>query len=227
MPYTLTRLQIETRARRKADAVSDPHISDTELHDECNDLISYAQKLVLAEDADRFTTSTTIAATTGTYIYAVPADFQSLRRLNDPDGIMVEPAPMLELAFGDEAASGGVTRYRLVGGGVTGSNERLHLRPGPVTGNYELWYVTTAPTLGADGSTYDCRFDEHVFVIAGLALFIALKQQSTDIPYFMAERERAEAHVREMAKKRDHSRAKQITDVVSQRSDWRPRYPRP
>ena len=228
MPYTVTRLQMENRALRKADAVEDDHTNydATILHDELNDLVAEAHRIVLSVDADRHTTSTTVSTTAGTFVYALPADFMSLRRLNDPDGNMIEPAPLLEMAFGDAATSGGPVYYRLVGGGQTGSTERLHLRPDPGTGSWELWYIIAPPVLSTDGATYDCRFGEHRYVIAGLAAFIAEREEGDSAP-FRAEQARAEQHIREMAKRRDASRARQITDVRSQRSSWFVRYPRP
>lgn len=227
MPATLTRLQITTRARRKADAVNDAHIEEDMLNDECNDLISVICKEVFAVDPDRYTT-TVSASLTGVEEYTLPAGFMSIRRLDWVQGTthqMIEPAPLLELDMSGENNNGRPC-YRLIGGGQTGSTERLHIRPDPATGTYTLWYVATAPSLTSDGATFDCRFDEHRFVIAGLAAFIAERQQVDPSP-FRAEQAFALEHVRTMARKRDSGRARQITDVRSQRFDWRYRYPRP
>src|SRR5690242_13296949 len=183
MPATLTRLQLRDRARRKADAVNDAHVSDTMLDDEMNDLISVISKEVFVVDPDRFTVGASTALT-GIEEYTLPANFMSIRRLDWVQGTthtLIEPAPLLEMDMSDE--NGCYPRYRIIGGGQTGSLERLHIRPDPGTGSYEMWYVTTAPTLTSDIATYDCRFDEHRFVIAGLAAFIAERQQTDSMPF--------------------------------------------
>lgn len=230
MAYTITRLQMENRARRKTDTVGDANVIDDELHDECNDLISMAWKTVMVEDPDRIVAMTTISTTAGTQTYTLPADFMGLRRVDAVDGdqrTMIEPAPLLELDMSD-LSSGNEwgLRYRLIGGGQTGSTERLHLRPDPGTRTYEVWYTTAAPVLSTDGAALDCRFDEHRFVIAGLARWISVRQGLPDIAAHEAEMIAAQEHIRVMAKRRDAGRAKQITDVRSQRSSVR-RYPRP
>jgi hypothetical protein len=226
MAYTITRLQIEDRARRKTDTVYDPNIQDQDLHDECNDLVAQAWQIVFAVDPDRLTTSTNISVVSGTATYTLPSDFMSLRRLDDDQGVALEPAPLLELDRETNSTSR-APRYRLMGGGQTGSTERIELRPTPnVSATFVLTYVATAPTLAADGSTLDCRFGEHVFIIAGLAGFIAERQESDSSP-FRAAQMQARRDIEAMARKRDSGRAPQITDVRTPRLDWRARYPRP
>lgn len=230
MAYTITRLQMITRARRKADAVGDDHLiaSDgTDLCiDECNDLVSQAWKIVFACDPDRLATSSSISVVAGTPTYALPADFMSLRRIDDDNGVPLEPAPNLELDR-DTNSTSRAPRYRLIGGGQTGSTERLELRPTPnTTATFTLYYVATAPVLSTDGATYDCRFDEHTFVIAGLAAFIAERQETDSTP-FRALQMQARRDIEAMARKRDSGRAPQITDVRTPMLDWRARYPRP
>lgn len=231
MAYLITRLQMKNSARRKADAVDDDHLVDGAtdyLDEECNELIADIWREILVVDPDRLVEVTTIATTSGTQMYALPNNFMSLRRLDLVEGssrTMIEPAPMLELDMDD--LTGGPTdpRYRLVGGGQTGSGERLHIRPDPGTATYELWYCVAPPVLTADGNTLDSRFGEHKFVIAGLAAFIKERQDDESAPFRVAQ-ERAREHVRTMARRRDAGRAKQITDVRSQR-DGRRNYPRP
>lgn len=224
MAYTITRLQIETRARRKSDTENDPNIDDEALHDECNDLISQAWKIVFVCDPDRLALTTTIATTSGTTDYALPADFMSLRRVNDENGAPLEPAPLLEL---DMETNGGSASpfYRLIGGGQSGASERLSLWPAPPTTTYTLIYVATAPVLATDGATYDCRFDEHAFVIAGLAGWICERQDRDSTPHRAAQMQ-ARRDIEAMARKRDSGRAPQITDVRTG-CEYRSRYPRP
>lgn len=226
MAYTLTRLQLVTRGRRKADAVGDNHVTDTELNDEVNDLISRIWKEVFAVDRDRVAAVTSITLT-GAEEYTLPAAFMSLIRADWVSGsqhVMLEPTTFAEMDLSDQA--GAACYYRLVGGGQTGSTERLHIRPDPGTGTIELWYATTAPVLSADGDTYDCRFDEHRYVIAGLARFIAVKQETDPTPH-EAEMLDALEHVRTLARRRDAGRAKQIADVRSLNLGWRERLPDP
>jgi len=228
--YTITRLQMITRARRKADAVGDDHLIAADgtdlLVDECNDLISKAWKIVFVCDPDRLTSSSSISVVSGTAQYALPADFMSLRRIDDNNGVPLEPAPLLELDRETNSTSS-APRYRLINGGQTGSTERLELRPTPnLTATFTLYYVTTAPVLATDGATLDCRFDEHEYVIAGLAAFIAERQETDSTP-FRALQQAAKHDIEAMARKRDSGRAPQITDVRTARLDWRARYPRP
>jgi hypothetical protein len=227
MAYTITRLQMKNSARRKADGVNDDHLIDDDgvtdyLDEECNELIAEIWHEILVVDPDRLVDVTTIATTAGTQMYAVPATFMSLRRLDRVDGTR---RTMIELDMDDVSGSGNECRYRLVGGGQTGSGERLHLRPDPGTGSYELWYCVAPPVLTADANTFDSRFGEHKFVIAGLAAFIKERQDDDSTPFRILQ-ERARQHVQTMARRRDAGRAKQITDVRSQR-DGRTNYPRP
>lgn len=225
MAYAITRLQIVTRARRKTETENDPNIDDDALVDELNDLVSQAWKIVFTADPDRFTTAVALPVTNGTTEYALPADFMSLRRINDENGWPLEPAPLLELDMETDGGSS-LPRYRLVGGGQTGSTERLRLFPSPPTTNYELWYVVAAPVLSTDGAQYDCRFDEHIYVIAGLAGFICERQDRDSTPHRAAQMQ-ARRDLEAMARKRDAGRAPQITDVRSMQNDWRSRYSRP
>lgn len=229
MPSTITRLQMETRARRKSDTVDDAHIEDDHLHDECNDLIAQVWREILVVDPDRLVTMTTLSTTAGTFAYTLPSDFMSIRRLDWVDGTQrrtIEPAPMLELDM-SSAGNGnqGDVVYRLIGGGQSGTTERIHLRPDPGTTTYELWYAIAPPVLSTDGATLDCRFGEHAYVIAGLAAFCMERQQDDSSP-FRREQGAALEHVRTMARRRDVGRAKKITDVRSMRDGIR-RYPRP
>lgn len=226
MAYTITRLQLETRARRKANAVYDPSITADMLHDECNDLVSQAWKIVFGCDPDRLSTSTSLSVVAGTATYSLPADFMSIRRIDDDMGMPLEPSTNLELDRSTDATSS-VPRYRLIGGGQSGSTERIELRPTPsVTATFTLYYVMAAPVLDDDADTLDCRFDEHVYIIAGLAAFIAERREE-DSSVFRALQAAARSDIESVARKRDIGRAPTITDVRSMRSGYRRRYPLP
>ncbi len=226
MAYVITRRQILDRARRKAEAEFDPNIEDEHLVDELNDLVSEIHHEVFVVDPDRTLARTTLNTTSGTTSYALPENFQSIRRLDRVEGserYMVEPAPLLEMEMGSGAREEVV--YRLVGSGQAGDGDELELRPDPGSGTYELWYTTTAPVLDTDNDELDCRFDEHRYVIAGLASWICERQQR-DATTHRAEQAVQLDRVRTMARRRDAGRAKQITDVRTGR-DVRRTYPRP
>lgn len=228
MAYTITRAELIARALRKTDTESDANVTEDTLplEDECNDLISQAWKIVFGCDPDRLATSSPISVVSGTSSYALPADFMSLRRVDDDQGFPLEPAPNLELDR-EQTSSSRSPRYRLIGGGQTGSSERIELRPTPnVTATFTLYYVATAPVLTDDTDELDCRFDEHVFITNGLAAFIAERQQRDSTPY-RALQLQARRDIEAMARKRDSGRAPQITDVRTQQLDYRARYPRP
>src|SRR5690348_1010378 len=114
MAYVVTREQIEARAIAKTHAEFDPNVEGDALHDECNDLIGEIHHEVFLVDPDRQTVMATIATTAGTQLYALPENFQSLRRLDRVSGgerLMVEPAPLLELDLTSAGSSTDV-RYR-------------------------------------------------------------------------------------------------------------------
>lgn len=227
MAYTLTRLQLTDRARRKTDTVNDPNIDADALVDEVNDLVSQAWKIVFACDPDRFTVSATLSVVNGTNIYDLPADFMSLRRVNDDRGTFLDGSTMGDLNMGIDSSGSSSPSYRLIGGGQAGATESIEFWPSPGNNaDYTIWYVAAAPVLSTDGALYDCRFDEHVFVITGLAGFICERQDRDSTP-FRAAQVQARRDIEAMARKRDISRAPQITDSRGNRMWPFRRFPLP
>lgn len=231
MPNVRTRLQLEARARFLADAVNDDNVEDDDLHDEVNNLLGELHGIVFERDPDRFLRQDTITTTTGTQSYELPDDFMSIRRVDYVNGdvrtMLTEAAPLLEMDFSQNAGgSSGAAQYRVMGSGADGSEARLWLVPDPGDATYELWYVAGPPTLSDDTDELDVVTDWHSYIVYGLAAAIADRQETDSAP-FRLQQERARLRIETQATKRDSGRAKQITDVRSQRMSVRDRYPRP
>jgi len=187
MPRTRTRDQLVQRARELADMETNGFISDTEAEEMVAQSVAELWGILVTTDPDRYSVTSDISATAGTYEYAVPADFMQclmVERLigSGPDGITLEPYSLQEQNQIGLADLGGsfVTsvRYLVTGQGADGSGTVVRFRPDPGSATYRLHYVQAPQDLAAGASEFDGVAGWEEFVTHDAAIQMKQKEES-------------------------------------------------
>src|SRR5690554_3061398 len=102
MASTITRANMRTAARRRADMVSSTFVTDAEFDDFLNIGIKKLHALVFRANPDHHlvTSAHEITTTAGTTAYSLPSDFMALRRVDYVSSgarIPIDPAPIQEI----------------------------------------------------------------------------------------------------------------------------------
>ncbi len=230
MPTTMSRQQLRDGARELADCVDDPHISDAVANGWINDSIRELWRDKSVVEPDIFLVRTTIATTAGIQSYALPDDFQAIRRIDRVDGnsryMLTEADPLMALDFSGVGSFQWDVQYRVMGGGIDQSGTLLYLLPDPGTGSYDVWYVQSPQALEADDDVLDVTHGEDRYVMNAVAARMARKQQDDAAP-FVQEQMLARDSIMQIVRRRDAGRPKRIVDIRSQRLTNRRKYPAP
>lgn len=219
MARTVTRSTLRTRVRQRTDTVNSTFVSDAELDAWLDDAVAeYRDLIVGAFGEDYYTTSTTFTTTSGTQSYAlgtVAPTFYKLSQLYVKDGSYRCPIHKITLKdlLEDTRNSGWTFNrgYSDVGYRVVGDN--LMFAPVPAgTHTVELWYVPAAPVFANDSATMDGIDGWDEFVVATVAVRVAIKEES-DPSGHMDARSRAEKRIISMADPRDESAGDYVQDT--------------
>ena len=179
MARLVTRLQLVTRVRQRADVEGDPHVTDTEIQDLINEAIPRVWDiLVAAAPPDYYSTEVTVTCVAGQVTYAlatVAADFYKVRRLWQDYG------------------SGKRRQLELV---VDGDRERYE---GPSGGELVVFrYIPVAPKLANDAATFDGVNGWEELIVLEAALDVLTKQERSTSD-LRAKRDREEERIESMA----------------------------
>lgn len=209
---TLTNLIADVRQRTQmenSEFVTDPEITEY-LNQELAELHA---RLTANEGQPHFRTSTTISVTSGTALYALPADFWKVQEVTCTfDGIVRPMEPFVpreraHLSNGQLIYPYTVApMYRIQAGNieVLPSNRNLTVT---------LYYVSSSPRLVNGSDTVDGFNGYEVAAIYGACATLLQKEES-DPSFYLGLKERIFRHIDAMAAQRDASHPERVTDVT-------------
>lgn len=185
MALNQTLAQMRTNVRRFTDSGGTNALvrhPDADLNDYINRALGSLHRILTQNLPDqRVLSSTTVATSSGTATYALPADFDHLISVDlTANGVKVwlvgyemHERPML--TDSGTSYAGIPHTYRLRGSNI----ELLPTPQGTYTGT--LWYTPTPSQLSLDADTYDTinRVDD--YVIAYASRFVATKDKNWDL----------------------------------------------
>lgn len=215
----ITRGEIKTRAKQRAEKENDNHVGDEEWNDYINESYQELWDIVVDAYAHHFATSTDFTLSGSTYTQALPADFYELQSLDrDPDTRHRYDVPSF---LWEERNTTGQVSYRIRG-------NLLVIEPRErAAGTYRLWYTPGAAELTADtgaSGTLDAaveRWAEYVTVGAAMK---ALAKEESDTTHLERRLALIEARIRRRAKNR--GQVKRVVDIYQERMELRD-LPRP
>lgn len=212
---TLTELLTEVRAL--TDAVGDDHITDAQATVWINQGIAELWRKLVEVSPDRYAIlSSPLSTTAGTAGYSVASDFMSVMRVERLDGttrIPIDPFNFIQAPRDNpNPRGGGLTRYRIVGGGAAGTTTQIYFDPDPGTNTYQYWYVQAPPVL-VGGNSFNGIAGYEDWVVLYTALRIYIRQQDPDQASIAQEMMRIESSIKTSASRQDVGRAPRIADV--------------
>lgn len=219
---TLAELRI--RARRRANmetAGSDQFVTDVELDAYLNDGLGELYDLLLQSWGDEyFVSTTTLALTSGTASYALPADFYKLLTVIIDDGQYYHPAPRYrwhDLARLEQltGSQGGTSVFHLQYGLNSHVQGQITFKPTPQASyTATLHYIPkyTALTTVSGTATDINRWDEYAVIRAAIQML--RKEESLEHAAMLeTELARMERRIKALAGSRDAGRAHRIEDT--------------
>lgn len=224
MALTTTLAAMTIAARQVVGLVGSRFVDDTtEIHPAINRGIRRVWKLLTDGDSDRGLVITTLATTTGTTMYDLPARFMRIRGLDVAlgNGRYREILPFALQERNLQAR--GRPRYRVIGNGVDGEDCQLWIEPDPGTATYRLLYVEAPPPLVADDDEFDgiIGFEEYPILWAAIQMRIKAQEDSSREEARLKE---IEAEIIDEAARRDVSGNVKIARVRQTRravGPWR------
>lgn len=240
-----TFLALQAEAQALADCGNDPHITAADDGDGgtinlsalwVNQGIAELWRKVVRANPDRYLRRVTFSTTAGTAAYNLSDvlddsdpetteddDFLAIRRLDlirGNDRIAIDRFELQDAPYRNaNPLTGGLTRYRVIGQGVDGSDSQIYFDPDPGTNTYALWYVQRPPVLTEDDDTFDGIAGLEDWVVCFAALRMCIRQE-TSTAEIMAEMARIESGIAPIAGQRDMGRAPKIANTRT-RTTWR------
>lgn len=229
-----------------ADCGHDPHITEADDADGgtfnlaalwVNQGIAELWRKCVRVYPDRYLRTVTFTTTAGTAAYSLATilddgdmetdnddNFLAIRRLDLIRGttrIAIDPFTLQDAPYYSPTPSaGGLTRYRVIGQGIDGTDSHIYFDPDPGTNTYALWYIEAPPTLTADDDTFDGIAGLEDWVVLYAALRMCIRQE-TSTAEIMNEMARIESSITSTAANRDVGRATRIADVRPRRGAYR------
>lgn len=222
MARTVTRGQLRTWARQKANVEQSLFVTDSEVNDYINFSVSqlWGETLTADPSTNRKTTTLTIVA--GTDTYSLPSDFWRALGL-DYQVASVSPATWLDvrrIPFTERnrfstvtvATVPGLVPFRYYLTGVAGSMSVTFVPPPTAGSTVRVWYLPAAPTFTSDADTLDGINGLEELVVLDVAIQILQKEDTDTSPL---ERKKMEilARLRSEAADRDGSEPERVSDV--------------
>lgn len=212
MSRTRTLANLISDCRQRANMENSTFITDAEITEYLNqELAELWARLVQGEGQPHLRSSTTISATNGTALYALPADFWRLQEVVATiGGVTGNLTPFMPVEHGwlQSASPWGVTspvRYRLQGGNI----EFL-----PATQNFSatLYYTPCQTRLVNNSDTFDGFNGYEVAAIYGAVATMLAKEES-DPSFYVGQKERIYRHIDSLAAQRDAANPERVQDV--------------
>lgn len=157
LPVTLAGLR--ALVRRRTDQVDSTQVSDAEINGWINVGMRHYVRQIVKAHPDYYVSSTSLNTTAGTYTYALPDGFLSLRGVDRIEGDY--RTSLKGFTWVDRNRYRQTTtsypRVRVRGGGRDGSGVVLEFAsdPGTTTAGYTVYYLAVPDDLSADGDELD------------------------------------------------------------------------
>lgn len=219
MSITLTNLIAE--ARRRSDAESTQHVTDSEITNYLNSSIAELHDLLIgATDSEYRLTSTTFSTVAGTDSYALASDFYKLKGV-DYQTSSTTYSSVRPFNFNERNRQKTLTywleqpdiRYRLVGNNLTFTPVPDSVR------TIRYWYVPVATKLVSGSDTLDDINQFSEYVVVDTAIKILAKEES-DVSVLMAQKAELKRRIEVMAQNRDEGQPASISDIYAEKIDW-------
>ena len=210
MAFTVTLLEMKTRAKERADMVNSNFISPDELTSLINESYSDLYDDMVTSNEDYFITEYPFTLASGESSLSVPSNFYKIRgvdRLTGSNAIPLKRYSWSQRGVKNyyNGATGGYANYmyRLTG------DEVSIIPKNSAPGDYTLWYVKTYVKLVDDADTIDSVNGWEKIIILDTAIKMLTKEESDTSAL---ERERAEKYQRIMnsLNERDLAQPKKI-----------------
>jgi hypothetical protein len=219
---SVTLLQLKNRARQRADMETSDFIEDSELVGYINaSLAELYDLMVAAYGEDYFLDNYTFSTVASQADYSLPADFYKLKgvdaRINGSDWYSIRPFNFNERNRNQDVTWGLIggpnVRYRIVGSNIKFSPLPEGIYP------MQLWYVPLAPTMAADGDTFDDlnQYGEYVVIDAAIKM---LQKEESDVSVLMAQKQAMKRRLEEMSLNRDAGQPESISDIYSENNEF-------
>lgn len=222
-----TLLNLQTRARERADMVNSQFISDAELNTYINMGMLELYDMLVQANEDYFTTSTNLTISAGSNTAALPATFYKLRGLDFSLNGSYVNVPLFNFQDRNRASS------RNIWSNLLGDGRRYRVFADNImiqdidnaAGSYRAWYipslsylVNTSDTLPASLSKFG--WDEYIVLFAAERM---LSKEESDTAEVRAQRGELANRITAMSTDRQVDQSEQIADVQSNRplgSSW-------
>jgi hypothetical protein len=216
MAETLSSLR--TRVRARADMKNSNFVEDSELNQYINSSYQELYDILVTSFEDYYTLPpVAFSIASGSNYYELPSDFYKLRGVDSSlDGSNYYTMQPFDFANRNKFnqsllvmnSANYYKQYRIVG-------DRLYITPeDDAAGNYRIWYVPKAVTLGSDSDTLDGinGWEEYIVVDATRK---CLAKEESDTSFLVQEKEMLRQRIIAAAARRDAGMPKSITDVNS------------
>lgn len=209
---TLTNLIADVRQRTQME--SSEFVTDAEITEYFNqELAELHGRLTACEGQPHFRTQNTISVTSGTALYALPADFWKVQEVTVTiDGL---ERPMEPFMPGERAA---LLNTQLIYPYTTTPQYRIQagnieILPATRDMTVTLFYVSASPRLSDGADTFDGFNGYEVAAIHGVCATMLAKEES-DPSFYLTQKDRIYRQIDALAAQRDASRPERAVDVV-------------
>lgn len=214
---TLTNLLLDVRQRTNQE--NSTFVTDAELTEFLNQEIAELEvRLVLAQGQPHFRSSTDVAVTSPTALYALPAGVWAVQEVvATVNGVT---SPMYPFMAGEHASlmnpelaqSPAAVRYRIQAGNI-------EFRPATETFTATVYYTSCQTRLSSGSDTWDGFNGYEMAAVYGACAQVMAKEES-DPSFFIGQRERIYQTITAAAAHRDMSNPERVQDVTGDRSWW-------
>lgn len=212
---SVTRLDIRTRAKRRADMENSTFVSDAEWNDYINEEIASLHDMVILTYRDYVQKSVLITLVVDKEDYELPADFYKERAVYYLEGdtrYLLDPFMANEIADYQINTYAQYLRYRIMGNSIW-------FAPEPnAAATIEFWYIPQAPKLTSDSDevAYYVVSGWEEFVVLGAAIKALEKEESLEqANALLRQRERVLNRITQSAIIRQAGKPQKIQDVYS------------
>lgn len=210
---SLTNMLLDVRMRTNQE--NSTFVTDAELTEYLNqELAELWTRLVIVQGQPAYRSSTTIAVTAPTAVYALPADFLSVQNVEATiDGLTFALRPYMQSERADLMNSGVVQLYGPYGPlqyRVTGNN--IEFRPATRNFSADVFYTPCQPRLSAGSDTFDGFNGFEMCAIAGVCAVVMAKEES-DPSFYMGLKQQFYRVAEAAMAQRDMGSPERVQDV--------------
>lgn len=204
--------------RQRTNMENSQFVTDAEITEYLNqELAELWAKLVQGGGQPHYRSTSSIAVSTGTSLYALPADFWQLQAVEATvNGITANLQPFGPLEHGAQSNTTpwgrfSPVRYRLQAGNI-------EFLPAAFTFTANLYYSPSCPRLVSGTDTFDGFNGFEVAAIYGACAACQAKEES-DFSFYAQQKDRIYRHIDSLAATRDASFPDRVQDVMGSRYD--------